>query len=107
LAWGLEIYVVLFTLRAFHLHVPIGTSLLVLMAVNLALVVPFAPPANLGSLEVGATLALMESGVSKETGLAVALVYHLLQVIPIGFAGLALASRSLLKPTPAPGTSTS
>ncbi|HYV96148.1 MAG TPA: flippase-like domain-containing protein [Gemmatimonadaceae bacterium] len=95
-AWALEICVVLCTLRAFHLHVPIGTSLLILMAVNVALVVPFAPPANLGSLEVGATLALMESGVPKETALAFALVYHLLQVIPIGFAGLGLASQSLL-----------
>jgi uncharacterized membrane protein YbhN (UPF0104 family) len=74
------------------------------MAVNLALVVPFAPPANLGSLEVGATLALMESGVPKERALAFALVYHLLQVIPIGFAGLSLASRSLLRTAPAPKT---
>jgi uncharacterized membrane protein YbhN (UPF0104 family) len=79
-------------------------SLLVLMAVNLALVVPFAPPANLGSLEVGATLALMESGVPKERALAFALVYHLLQVIPIGFAGLSLASRTLLRAAPAPKT---
>lgn len=107
LAWLLEMNVVFFTLWAFHLQLPVGASLLMLMAVNLALVVPFAPPANLGSLEVGATLALLECGVPKETALAVALVYHLLQVIPIGFAGLALASRSLLKPAPAPGTSPS
>lgn len=106
-AWLLEINVVFFVLRAFHLRLPLGVSLLVLMAVNLALVVPFAPPANLGPLEVGATLALMECGVRKEQGLAVALVYHLLQVIPIGFAGLALASRSLLRPAPSPGTSPS
>lgn len=105
LAWALEINVVLFTLKAFHLQVPLGVSLLVLMAVNLALVVPFAPPANLGALEVGATLALMEFGVAKEQALAFALVYHLLQVIPIGFAGLALASRSLLRPAPVAGVS--
>jgi glycosyltransferase AglD len=103
-AWVLEISVVTLTLRAFHLTVPLGVSLLVLMAVNLALVVPFAPPANLGALEVGATLALMESGVPKERALAFALVYHLLQVIPIGFAGLSLASRSLLRTAPAPKT---
>ena len=100
-AWGLEMSVVTLTLRAFHLTVPLGVSLLVLMAVNLALVVPFAPPANFGSLEFGATLALMESGIPKERALAFALVYHLLQVIPIGFAGLSLASRSLLRTAPA------
>ncbi len=106
-AWALEMNVVTLTLRAFHLRVPLGVSLLVLMAVNLALVVPFAPPANLGSLEVGATLALMESGVPKERALAFALVYHLLQVIPIGFAGLSLASRSLLRSAPAPRSAAS
>ena len=106
-AWALELSVVFFTLRAFHLHIPAGVSLLVLMAVNLALVVPFAPPANLGALEVGATLALMECGVPKAQALAFALVYHLLQVIPIGFAGLGLASRTLLRPAPEPGTSAS
>jgi len=101
IAWVLEMNVVFLTLRAFHIDVPLGVTLLVLMAVNLALVVPFAPPANFGWLEAGATLALMESGVPKAQALAFALVYHLLQVIPIGFAGLSLASRSLLRPAPA------
>ena len=101
-AWLLEIYVIFFTLRAFDIHVSFGISLLTLMAVNLALVVPFAPPANLGTLELGATLALMESGIPKEQALAFALAYHLLQVIPIGIAGLTLAGRSLLRSAPVP-----
>jgi uncharacterized protein (TIRG00374 family) len=100
-AWALEILVVSFTLRAFDIPVPVGASLLVLMAANLALVVPFAPPANLGTLELGATLALMEYGVPKAPALAFALVYHLLQVIPIGVGGLTLAGRSLLSGVPA------
>jgi uncharacterized protein (TIRG00374 family) len=101
-AWVLEMGVVFSTLRAFGLHVPFGVSLLVLMAVNLALVVPFAPPANLGTLELGATLALMECGVPKGQALAFALVYHFLQVIPIGAGGLALAGRTLLRGVPVP-----
>jgi len=102
LAWTLELNVVLFTLWAFQIHVPPGVSLLVLMAVNLALVIPFAPPANLGTVEFGATLALMEYGVPKEQALAFALVYHFLQMIPIGIGGLVLASRSLLRGVPVP-----
>jgi uncharacterized protein (TIRG00374 family) len=102
LAWLLEIHVVFFTLRAFDIHVPFGISLLVLMAVNLALVVPFAPPGNFGTIEVGATLALMESGVPKEQALAFALAYHFLQVIPLALGGLALAGRSLLRGAPVP-----
>ena len=102
LAWFLEIQVVFITLRAFDVHVPFGVSLLVLMAVNLALVVPFAPPGNFGTIEVGATLALMESGVPKEHALAFALAYHFLQVIPLALGGLALAGRSLLRGAPMP-----
>ena len=101
LAWLVEINVVLITLHAFGLHPSLGVSLLVLMAVNLALVVPFAPPGNLGTLEVGAMLALMQYGVPKEKALAFALVYHLLQVVPIGIAGLSLAGQSLIRPSSA------
>jgi uncharacterized protein (TIRG00374 family) len=100
-AWVLEVLVVFATLRAFDIRLPLGVSLLVLVAVNMAMVVPFAPPANFGTVEVGATLALLEYGVSKEHALAFALVYHLLQILPIGVGGLVLASRSLLQPAPA------
>ncbi len=99
-AWILEVQVVLLTLRAFDIHVPFGASLLVLMAVNLALVVPFAPPGNFGTIEIGATLALMEAGVPKEHALVFALAYHFLQIVPIGLGGLSLASRSLLHGAP-------
>jgi glycosyltransferase AglD len=101
-AWVLEMGVVSLTLWAFGIHAPFGVSLLVLMAVNLALVVPFAPPANLGTLELGATLALMECGVPKGQALAFALVYHFLQMIPIGVGGLVIAGRSLLRGVPVP-----
>ncbi len=100
LAWLLEMHVVFFTLRAFDIHVPVGCSLLVLMAVNLAMIVPFAPPGNFGTIEVGATLALMEAGVPKEHALVFALAYHFLQVIPLTLGGLTLAGRSLLQGTP-------
>jgi len=65
----------------------------VLVAVNLALAVPFAPPGNLGTLELGATLALVEFGVPKERALAFALCYHFLQVIPVGIIGFWTMSR--------------
>jgi uncharacterized protein (TIRG00374 family) len=103
-AWALEIYVILFTLRAFDLHLPLAASFLVLMAVNLALVVPFAPPGNLGMLELGAMLALIEFGVPKEQALALALTYHVLQIIPIGFAATLFGGFAVLSPAPATET---
>ena len=99
-AWLLEVMVVVCALEAFGIDLPVGVAVLVLVAVNVAMAVPFAPPANFGTVEVGATLALLEYGVSKEHALAFALVYHLLQILPIGVGGLVLASRSLLHRVP-------
>jgi glycosyltransferase 2 family protein len=81
-------------MRAVGLSLPPVAALLVLLAVNLALAFPVAPPGNLGTLEWGATLALLGFGVAKEQALAFGLVYHFLQILPIGILGLLiLASR--------------
>jgi uncharacterized protein (TIRG00374 family) len=90
-AWGFEVPVIALSMRAVGLRAPLAASFLVLLAVNLALAFPFAPPGNMGTLEVGATLALVEFGVGKSQALAFALCYHFLQVIPIGILGLLLA----------------
>jgi hypothetical protein len=94
-AWGLEINVTACSLRAVGLHLPLTASILVLVAVNLALAIPFAPPGNVGTLELGAILALFEFGVPKEQALAFAVCYHLLQVVPIGILGFALMTRDV------------
>jgi predicted dehydrogenase/uncharacterized membrane protein YbhN (UPF0104 family) len=103
LAWGLEINVTTLSMRAVGLHLPIAASIVVLIAVNLALAFPFAPPANLGTLELGATLALIEFGIGKEQALAFAFCYHMLQVIPVGIIGFVLITRGFgLGRAPAP-----
>jgi glycosyltransferase 2 family protein len=80
-------------MRAVGLHLPFTAAFLTLLAVNLALAFPFAPPGNIGTLEVGATLALVGFGVPKEQALAFGLVYHFLQVVPIGILGMIFAGR--------------
>jgi len=92
-SWALEVNVIVIAMRAVGLSLPPVAALLVLLAVNLALAFPVAPPGNLGTLEVGATLALLGFGVAKEQALAFGLVYHFLQILPIGILGLILASR--------------
>src|SRR5206468_4777061 len=92
-SWALEVNVTAIAMRAVGLHLPLSAAFLVLLAVNLALAFPFAPPGNLGTLEVGATLALVGFGVAKEQALAFGLVYHFLQILPIGILGLILAGR--------------
>ena len=97
-AWGLEINVTSVSMKAVGLHLPLIASILVLIAVNLALAFPAAPPGNVGTLELGATLALLEFGVPKEQALAFAVCYHLLQVVPIGIIGFVLLSRRVAPP---------
>ena len=93
LSWALEVNVVAVAMRAVGLHLPFTAAFLTLLAVNLALAFPFAPPGNIGTLEVGATLALVGFGVPKEQALAFGLVYHFLQVVPIGILGMIFAGR--------------
>jgi len=87
-SWALEVNVIMIAMRAVGLSLPPVAALLVLLAVNLALAFPFAPPGNLGTLEMGATLALLGFGVAKEQALAFGLVYHFLQILPVGILGL-------------------
>jgi predicted dehydrogenase/uncharacterized membrane protein YbhN (UPF0104 family) len=102
-AWALEVNVTTLSMRAVGLRLPLGSTLFVLLAVNLALALPVAMPANLGTLEVGAVLALLELGVPKGQAVAFALSYHLLQVIPITVIGSAMALGGLgRRPAPAP-----
>jgi hypothetical protein len=68
--------------------------------VNVALALPLTPPGNFGTLELGAVLALMGLGVAKEQALVFAICYHVLQVGPVGLAGLLLASGRWLSPVP-------
>jgi uncharacterized membrane protein YbhN (UPF0104 family) len=89
-AWALEVPVIALSMKAVGLRLPLAATFLVLLAVNLALAFPFAPPGNMGTLEIGATLALVEFRVAKAQALAFALCYHFLQVIPIGILGLVL-----------------
>ena len=96
-SWVLETNVAALALRAVGLRLPLGSTLLVLLAVNFALALPVATPANVGTLEIGATLALVELGVPKETAIAFAVSYHLLQLLPIASIGLVIALRSWLR----------
>jgi uncharacterized protein (TIRG00374 family) len=99
-AWILEIGVTFLSIRAMGLHLPLTASILVLVAVNLALAFPVATPGNLGTLELGATLALLEFRVAKAQALAFAVCYHLLQVVPVGLIGFALLSRRMARAAP-------
>ena len=88
-AWGVEVLVTHLTMLACGVDVGYAGAIVVLLAVNFALLAP-APPANLGSFEVGAVLALGSLGVERDRALAVALVFHALHMLPVSVAGAAV-----------------
>jgi len=97
LSWLLEIVVVSFTMTATGLHLPFSAACIVLLAANLAIAMPLQPPGNVGTLEVGLILALAGLGIGKEQALAFGIVYHLLQVVPLGLLGMALWGRDQVR----------
>jgi uncharacterized protein (TIRG00374 family) len=87
--WLLDLASVLLVLHAVGIAASVGAGLLVLFAINLAVMLP-STPAQVGALELGAIGALQILGVAKEPAAAFAVLYHGLQVLPLIAVGLAL-----------------
>jgi hypothetical protein len=90
-AWLLEVVVLQCSLRALGIALPLPATVVLLMAINVMLAFPMTP-ANLGTLEIGATLGLLGFGVPQERALAFALCYHVLQAVPTAILGLSIAA---------------
>jgi glycosyltransferase 2 family protein len=78
----------------FHLHLPFAAAIVVVVAVNLAQVLP-SLPSGLGVVEAAAVLALGAYDIGSTRGLAYALVYHALNFIPFVAAGPFVLGRGL------------
>jgi uncharacterized membrane protein YbhN (UPF0104 family) len=100
-AWLLDLTCVNVVTRAVGLSLAPATGLVVLLAVNAAVLVPVMP-ASLGAFELGALAALASLGVPGERGLAFALLYHLAQVLPV--VVLALFDNGFVAAPQKPGT---
>jgi glycosyltransferase 2 family protein len=90
-AWSMaadavEIALVAVTLRGLGLGAGLRTSVIVVGVVNLAIALP-SMPGSIGALEASAALALVSMGVAREAALAFAILYRLVQWIPVTAAG--------------------
>jgi glycosyltransferase 2 family protein len=81
-AWLLDLTAVNLVFYALGLELPVAAAMLVLLTVNLAIAVP-STPGQVGVLEFGAMVGLQMLGVDRERGLAFALLYHGMQVVPL------------------------
>jgi uncharacterized protein (TIRG00374 family) len=91
--WGVEITMVMLCARSIHLPVGPALAAVTLLGINLALALP-SMPASAGAFESGALVVLMMAGVDKGTGVAFALLYHLVQVIPVTLVGLGIVAKA-------------
>ena len=80
--WLVEALMLALVLAAFGLPSDLATSLLTLVGINVAILLP-GPPGNLGTFEAGAVAALKAKGVSTDAALAFAVSYHLLMALPV------------------------
>jgi glycosyltransferase 2 family protein len=76
-------------MRGFHLHLSIVAAMLVVVATNIAQILPSSPSA-LGVFEAATLVALRAYDVPDSEALSYALVLHALNILPFLVAGLAL-----------------
>ena len=95
IVWCADLGMILVSLYAVGIELPIAGAILILFTINLAILVP-STPAQVGALQLGALAALDLLQVPHEPALAFALLYHAAQIIPLIIVGLALELRLVL-----------
>jgi len=81
-----DILLIWVCLHALGIPGGLRTCVIVYVGVNLAIAVP-STPGQLGPLEAGATLSLVALGVQQEAALGFALLYRIVQWVPVTSAG--------------------
>jgi uncharacterized protein (TIRG00374 family) len=94
LAWLALAVSTWFVLRGFHLGLSVEAGLLIVIATNLAQILPSSPGA-IGVFEAATLVSLRAYGVSDSRALSCALVIHAVNVLPFIPAGLPLLRGSL------------
>lgn len=96
--WLLDLGQIALAMAAVHLAPSFAGVALVLLFVNLTNALP-ATPGQLGMFEAGAAAACVAVGATPAQGLAVGVLYHMMQFIPETALGLLVVGRGLLGPT--------
>jgi uncharacterized protein (TIRG00374 family) len=100
-AWLLSMLCAYLLTLAFHLHVPFAASVLVMVAIGLAMILP-SPPAAVGVFEGATLIALHAYGLNLSTALPYALVLHLVNFVPFVVTGPLLLHYNARHPALAP-----
>ena len=93
--WLLDIGQILIAMAAVGLAPQFFAAALVLLFVNLVNAVP-ATPGQVGLFEAGSAAALVIAGATQEQGIAVGVLYHMMQFVPETVLGSLVLARSAL-----------
>jgi uncharacterized membrane protein YbhN (UPF0104 family) len=85
--WFSDAAALVLVLRALGCDIPLAGTVFVMLTLNLAIAVP-STPAGVGAFELGAVAALRVLHVGEGPALAVALLYHVVQMVPVTVLGL-------------------
>ena len=93
--WLLDLCQILLAMLAVGIAPDFFAATLVLLFINLVNAVP-ATPGQVGLFEAGAAAALVLAGATPEQGIAVGVLYHLMQLIPETALGSLVLARNAL-----------
>ncbi|MDG5814752.1 lysylphosphatidylglycerol synthase transmembrane domain-containing protein [Chitinispirillales bacterium ANBcel5] len=85
-SWGIQITMVLLMARSLDIEISFLNASIVLLAINIGLLIPIAP-GNIGTFQFFSILALSWFSVNKSKSLAFAILFQVIQGIPVIFGG--------------------
>lgn len=86
LSWFIQILMVKFTADAMNIDIDIVASSVVLLLINMGLIIPLVP-GNIGTFQFFSILALSMFSVGKSRSLAFALIFQVIQGVPVIIGG--------------------
>lgn len=97
LIWSLEVSVYIFGLSAIGVeHALVLVAIIGLVLVNFSILVP-SSPGYIGVFHAALVLAVSIFGISKEKGLAAAVLIHASQVLPVTILGLVFGAKYIIR----------
>jgi uncharacterized membrane protein YbhN (UPF0104 family) len=90
--WTIEATMIVVTGRAAGLSIGFPLAFVGLMGLNLAIALP-SMPASAGSFEAALSAVFLLAGMPKSSAVSFAILYHLVQVIPVTVAGAVVIVR--------------
>ena len=89
LTWSADLIAVLLVLHAVGIELPIAGGMFILFTFNLAVAIP-STPGQVGAMQLGALAATSILRIPEEPALAFALLYQLMQLVPLLVVGFIL-----------------